>query len=260
MLDMKSIQPNLNKNDYIISNLYRLFSSTPPFYSDITTNYCKYINMWLNEKYREKHYYINGPYFDVFKTFIIKLNRVKFGNKQKPCEKYINHLDPDRFNKVKLLYDLYDAYNKINKFYKNKSKDTCGDIVALDKNYRDSIYDYYVNDKILFDKLEHIKELILGIKKNYLSPCTYSLFFSTPQKLIDLREKEAQEAKEEQLRKQNETERREREEQLRNGNAEMEQQPEQPFRKRQDHQQGTYFGENIYQKDNLNIKRRKMNY
>ncbi|KMZ77142.1 hypothetical protein PVIIG_06179 [Plasmodium vivax India VII] len=178
---MNDLKHNLKKDDYIIKHLFRLLSSSPPFQSDIKTNYCKYINMWLNEKHIEKHHHINGPDFNVFKTFLIKLNDVKFGNKHNSCENYIHHLDSDRFNKIRLLHGLYEAYNKINKFYKNNLKDECGDIVALDKNYRDSIYDYYVNDKILFDKLEHIKELILGIKKKFVSPCTYSLFFKEAQ-------------------------------------------------------------------------------
>ncbi|SCA82153.1 VIR protein [Plasmodium vivax] len=228
---MNDLKHNLKKDDYIIKHLFRLLSSSPPFQSDIKTNYCKYINMWLNEKHIEKHHHINGPDFNVFKTFLIKLNDVKFGNKHNSCENYIHHLDFDRFNKIRLLHGLYEAYNKINNLSEKKLKDTCSDIVLLDRNYHESIYDYYVNDKILFNKIEHIKKLILKIKEKYKSPCTNSLYFTTPQELIKHQEKEALKAKEEEeLRNQKEEERRAHEEQLSNRNAEMLQQQAQLLR------------------------------
>ncbi|CAI7723939.1 PIR protein [Plasmodium vivax] len=231
MPDLRTQIPNLNKDEDIIKKYFRLLRNDRIFYAGQKNNYCKYINFWLNKEYRDKDYHKKIPKFDFFKTFISKLNYEIHKNNTTTCENYINHLDTERISKIDFLHLLYDAYNKINNLSKFKLNDTCSDIALLDKNYNTSIYDYYVSDKNLFNKIERIKGLILGIKEKYKSPCTNSLYFSTPQKLIDLQEKEALEARLEELRKQKEeAERRESEEQLSKGNAEMEQQQAQLLR------------------------------
>ncbi|KNA01622.1 hypothetical protein PVNG_06011 [Plasmodium vivax North Korean] len=215
MPDLRTQIPNLNKDEDIIKKYFRLLRNDGIFYAGLKNNYCKYINFWLNKEYRDKDYHKKIPKFDFFKTFISKLNYEIHKNNTTTCENYINHLDTERISKIDFLHLLYDAYNKINNLSKSKLNDTCSDIALLDKNYNTSIYDYYVSDKNLFNKIERIKGLILGIKEKYKSPCTNSLYFSTPQKLIDLQEKEALEARLEELRKQKEeAERRESEEQL----------------------------------------------
>ncbi|KMZ77311.1 hypothetical protein PVIIG_06119 [Plasmodium vivax India VII] len=221
---MNSQNHNLNKKDYIIKYLFRLLSNSPAFYVGMTPNYCKYINIWLNEKHRDDNYNKNMPNFDVLKKFVHKLTDEKYKNHKNSCENYIKFLDTEIYININFLHRLYDAYNNIKDLSQKKKKDPCGDLVFLARNYRETIDEHYENNTILYDKLDNIKGLILKITENDNSPCTSKIYFSTPKKLIELQEKEALKAQEEQLRKQNEeAQSKAREEQLIREKAEMEQ-------------------------------------
>ncbi|CAG9478549.1 unnamed protein product [Plasmodium vivax] len=189
--DMGNLMHNLNKDDYIIKNFFRILSNSLAFYEGMTTNYCKYTNFWLNKEYREKHYDKKVPNFNVFTIFANKLNYEKYRNHDNSCERYIKYLDTDIYNKINFLHRLYDAYNIIKKPPVINSQDTCGELEFLAKNYRDSIYKYYDKDKDLYNKLEKIKELIDKITGNDNSPCKKKIYFTKPTELEHILEEQA---------------------------------------------------------------------
>ncbi|VUZ99608.1 PIR protein [Plasmodium vivax] len=236
---MHSLSHIMRKDNDIIWKFFRLLRNVKPFIAYKHNNYCKYINIWLNKEYRNKGYHIKGPIFDVFKNFVSKLNEVTYRKTEKPCEKYINYLDPDRFNKINLLHGLYDTYNEIETTPVNNSNKACNNLHFLAKNYSESIDKYY-DDENLYKKFEHIINLILEKVKNLNYPCANNIYFRTPEKLIKLQEEQEKKAKEEELKRQyeeaerkaKEEERGASEEKLNMEVAEMERQPDEHSRDR----------------------------
>ncbi|CAI7723978.1 hypothetical protein, conserved [Plasmodium vivax] len=205
MPTINALSPNLKKNDEIISNFFRLLKNDDAFYHGIIPNYCKYINILLNEKFKEKFYHINGPKFDIFKTFVKELNEVRFGKNKKTCEDYINYIDTERSNKIKLLHGLYDAYKEIKTPNVEDIGKTCNNILFLSKNYTESIDKYY-DDNNLYNKLDSIKNLILEKIGNLKSDCVKSIYFKKPTKVVELEAEQARKEADEAARKAQEEE------------------------------------------------------
>ncbi|GAB69895.1 CYIR protein, partial [Plasmodium cynomolgi strain B] len=67
--------------------------------------------------------------------------------------------------------------------------------------YHKSIYEYYKNDKDLYNNLEYVIGLIHNITRKNNSPCTQSINFRKPTNLVQLlNEEQARRLAEEQLR------------------------------------------------------------
>ncbi|SCA59803.1 VIR protein [Plasmodium vivax] len=190
---------NMHKDDYIIRKFFNLLRNDHVYVSGLTQHYCKYINLWLNKEYRKEINQNKLPKFDVFRTFVRKLNEVHAGNSNKSCEEYIKPLESETITKSDFLYLLYDLYNKIKdrKTTTTDLEDACSNLAVRTIDYRDWIHDYYVNDKDLYNKLEYIiKEIdkITGIKTT--SPCEQKIYFTKPTKLENLLEEKRKEAAE----------------------------------------------------------------
>ncbi|CAI7719397.1 Plasmodium vivax Vir protein, putative [Plasmodium vivax] len=202
MQAIQHLNPKLSKNDDFIINFYKLLSNGQILYSGLNINYCKYINFWLNKEYRDKNYYSKVSDFNnIFKTFVKQLNHVMFGNQHNSCEKYINYLDPEIYKNVNLLHLFYDAYNKIKTKQVTNLNDKCDLLRLLAKNYSESIDKYY-DDKIFYDKLENVKNLILKEIENLNYPCANKLYFKKPTKVVELEAAQARKEAEEEADRQ----------------------------------------------------------
>ncbi|KNA01703.1 hypothetical protein PVNG_04729 [Plasmodium vivax North Korean] len=202
MQAIQHLNPKLSKNDDFIINFYKLLSNGQILYSGLNINYCKYINFWLNKEYRDKNYYSKVSDFNnIFKTFVKQLNHVMFGNQHNSCEKYINYLDPEIYKNVNLLHLFYDAYNKNKTKQVTNLNDKCDLLRLLAKNYSESIDKYY-DDKIFYDKLENVKNLILKEIENLNYPCANKLYFKKPTKVVELEAAQARKEAEEEADRQ----------------------------------------------------------
>ncbi|KMZ77392.1 hypothetical protein PVIIG_05423 [Plasmodium vivax India VII] len=196
MPHMLSLNRNFNKDDYIIKIFFKLLSNSNAFYIGIKSNYCKYINSWLNKEYRDRNYYSKLPDFDIFKKFVYQLNHAAFGNQLNSCEKYINYLDLEIYKNVILLHLFYDAYNKIKTNQVTNLNDTCVHLHFLARNYSESIDKYY-DDKNFYDKLENVKNLILKEIETLNYPCVNKLYFKKPTKVVEHEAEQARKVAEE---------------------------------------------------------------
>ncbi|KMZ77363.1 hypothetical protein PVIIG_05511 [Plasmodium vivax India VII] len=213
MQTINSLNRNLKKNDDIILNFYKLLTNGKILLSGFNKNYCKYINFWLNKEYRKNINFNKVPDFNVFHKFVYEVNRVKIGNQNYSCAKYISNLDNKIYNNIIFLYELYDRYNKIKKPKVTELNNTCSKISVLSKDYRDSIYKYYKEDKDLYNKLEHIKTLFNNITESRDSPCKDRISFIKPLDFDNhLKEEARKKAEEEEQKEAAEQEKRARDE------------------------------------------------
>ncbi|KMZ96029.1 hypothetical protein PVNG_06362 [Plasmodium vivax North Korean] len=187
---------NLNNETFI--QLHNVLSNDHALSTAIKPHYCRYINHWLNKEVQNTNNHVDVSYFPIFQKFSDKLSFEKTKRFDQSCKDYFFDIGDGKINKMKFLYNLYDAYNEIKSQPIKERIKTCDNIFLLAKDYRDFIYEYYLNDEDLYNNLEHIiKEIdkITGFITS--SPCTQKIYFTKPTKLENLLEaqkrKEAEE-------------------------------------------------------------------
>ncbi|SCA59589.1 Plasmodium vivax Vir protein, putative [Plasmodium vivax] len=113
-------------------------------------NCCRYINFWLNNKFRNTDYDINDNNFSIFKEYTKKIER---GSKDHECYSYIEYIDSNIFEKMGKLYKFYDMFDSLQQPPKPWGPSTyCSDLRSLVRLYSDYITSSYVDKNEFFSK------------------------------------------------------------------------------------------------------------
>ncbi|CAI7721788.1 PIR protein [Plasmodium vivax] len=190
-----------NLNNETFTTLHNVLSNDHALSTAIKPHYCRYINHWLNKEVQNTNNHVDVSYFPIFQKFSDKLSFEKTNRFDQSCKDYFFDIGDGKINKMKFLYNLYDAYNEIKSQPIKERIKTCDNIFLLAKDYRDFIYEYYLNDEDLYNKLENVKESIDKITGIVNSPCTQKIYFTKPPQLVKLLEEKVREAEEREKQK-----------------------------------------------------------
>ncbi|KMZ94045.1 hypothetical protein PVMG_02271 [Plasmodium vivax Mauritania I] len=177
ILRLADIEPDMKKNySDAFGVLLKHIHHDGLFYRGNNEDACKYINYILYKKVEVEHETkrsYDATLSSLFKIFLDAYGKKLPGRKNR-CMSSIFNIQPETFNKLNALYDVYDKYNKCS-FYIDKTINLgCDDF----KNFFDSYNNYmFVNESktpkfndILINIEEHAKDIfakyIKGCKKD----------------------------------------------------------------------------------------------
>ncbi|KMZ96066.1 hypothetical protein PVNG_06290 [Plasmodium vivax North Korean] len=185
----------------ILLKLNNVLTNFPAFMKGLRTNYCTYINFWLNKEVKNLNEHVKRPYFDIFGEFSDKLSYKIAQNHNNSCKKYFFDLDQETINKMRILYSLYDEFYKIKSHSRYNKYDSCDNFRFWALTHNNGIDNYHENDSKLYQKFEEIKKLIDNLKTRPDYPCIKSIYLHKP-KVIQLQEEEEARRKTEEQKEQ----------------------------------------------------------
>ncbi|SBS92132.1 PIR Superfamily Protein, partial [Plasmodium ovale curtisi] len=119
-----------------------------------TSNCCRYINYWLNDKARNLDK-LNKTHFHFFKEYA----ECEDDNKTFKCTSDIYLLSDEEFNPMNELYELYDAYYVYNPF-KDKVIVSCTYANEFTRKHNNLVYkcNYKENNNVCYE-IERVRKL-----------------------------------------------------------------------------------------------------
>ncbi|SCA60776.1 Plasmodium vivax Vir protein, putative [Plasmodium vivax] len=139
---------------------------------------CNYINYWLNDQIKNKHFTYPESIFKFFKEYTDGYAKKRFGDRsleKKSCSRYYKYLLNEKFDKMKILYKMYEFYVQNitqNKYYENKVK--CDNLKLIETIYNE-LRQKDPKDYELHSKLENFKNLIVNPSKPHTLQCDFDI-------------------------------------------------------------------------------------
>ncbi|KMZ96089.1 hypothetical protein PVNG_05998 [Plasmodium vivax North Korean] len=143
----------------IFITLHKILRNSKGFLHNITDNYCSYVNYKLNDEVRVNHKHVDASNFDIFHKFVVNYNNKRHGRKRSTCYDYIEYLNDDIYRRMSTLYKFYSFYHDLNSSNPTVRDNACNNLPYYIYLYNDAINDFYDNDRNLFEKIRHVKDL-----------------------------------------------------------------------------------------------------
>ncbi|SCA59539.1 VIR protein [Plasmodium vivax] len=155
----------------IINDLAARIGNDGVFMNSYANTTCNYINYKLNESLRTHYSYKNSIDYSIFKKFAKEFHKEKFNNynDERSCEKYIEHLDDDIYNRMTILYKMYYYYDELKNPYKDiyiTSDNKLCDNLSLLIRYSNHLIN---NKKINHESIKSIRNLKEIIEKDNIN-------------------------------------------------------------------------------------------
>ncbi|SCA60855.1 hypothetical protein PVC01_000128000 [Plasmodium vivax] len=161
----------------IINNLAARVGSDGVFWHADTKTACNYINYKLNESLRNHYNHRDIKDYTIFKDFVKVFYNKRQGNfnDDRSCEKYIEYMDNDIYNRVLTIFRMYYYYNELKNSNKYIHDDThnklCSNLYSL-IHYSN----YAINQKILNDESIKLVKKLKQIMENDNANEPYRMF------------------------------------------------------------------------------------
>ncbi|CAG9481974.1 unnamed protein product [Plasmodium vivax] len=166
---------NILRNNKILHDLEQHLRGDGVFYED-HDECCKYINFWLNKEIKTNHSSLyNDSKFHTFKEFVTQFNKIKNNKSSTRCLSNINYIEPETFEKLSKLYELYDYFTdsklSFTRFAPKKTK--CQVFGHLIGDHNRALADYQAIDPDLIERLIDLKKLIENANIEIKEQCYY---------------------------------------------------------------------------------------
>ncbi|KMZ82937.1 hypothetical protein PVIIG_05584 [Plasmodium vivax India VII] len=168
-LALKQLKPN--ELSEVFTNLMKYLSNGHVFTSGKYNGQgtCNYISYLLYDGIRNKIGGYDEDTFDIFKEFVDKYNETTSSTM---CKDMIIHLDDDKLNKMKALYELYDNYYILSGENAQGRYHYCGDMLKFVHLYNSFLHKY-PSDSLEFNNiLTPFKVLMENVTKAGRKKCT----------------------------------------------------------------------------------------
>ncbi|SCA59612.1 Plasmodium vivax Vir protein, putative [Plasmodium vivax] len=172
---MSSNIHNITHRKDLLEWIVKHLACTSVFW-DVDTNIaCKYINFWLNEKFKGLYSYGYKLNFKNYEDFVEKFYTKVEGYKSfKSCTNNIKLLDNDdvEYKKIDNLYTLYNEYDELKKIHPHAyiTLKTCKRIQTITILANDIAHTYKDDDKFI-KVLKDLREIIKKADESYQTLC-----------------------------------------------------------------------------------------
>ncbi|SCA59630.1 hypothetical protein PVC01_000011900 [Plasmodium vivax] len=172
----------LESLEKIFKKLHKTLKNSSVFYNGhLIDSYCIFVNFWLNKELRGKYNLVNDTKFNIFQNFVYYSNKRGFGLVDNTCHGYIKYLNPDVYNRMLILDDLYDKYKQLDLFNGPENDTLCSIFSAIRQNYMTAIANNQ-NDRNFIKKLEEYPRLIEKNKWATNKRCPAKNYITLPEK------------------------------------------------------------------------------